>query len=345
MRKKKIAILGSSPVSLFEALYHARLGNDVVVIDGEKEIGGAWKTVSVSDQYQFELGCHIWDVDEKSYRFIEEFIGEKLEILSPTPTIIYKNMTFPYDWKHNPLVVKLMKQGSFASITRKRFVKPQIIPRKYKYPKGGSQQLIDGLKKAISTANIDLQLNTHVERIEINNDGCILVIDNEQVKFDNLVITSFANVKEISREGVALPLKHIEATFCNVHVLVKGESLKKLSYARILQHEFIHRVSDISNYTTNDFQVFCLGVFKERVKEKTAEEIIEGIKSMLVKHKWIDREAEIVDHFDNEYVGKYIDASYIQALEDLDKLTVLRSTNLIYCIANNVDRWEKVLLN
>ena len=59
-------------------------------------------------------------------------------------------------------------------------------------------------------------------------------------------------------------------------MLVKGEALKKLSYARILQHDFIHRVSDISNYSSNGSQVFCLGVFKGKVKGKSIEEIIEG---------------------------------------------------------------------
>lgn len=201
MESKKIAILGSSPISLFEALYQAKLGNKVVILSKDKDVGGAWKSVSVADGSEFEIGCHIWDVDKKTYQFLEDFIGEKLETLSPTPSIIFKNMTFPYDWKHNPLVVKAMKQGYLSVMTRKKFIKPQIIPRKYKYPKGGSKQLVDVLKEKVSDLNVEIKLDTNAERIEINEDSCILKVNNELVKFDEIVVTSFADIHKITNNG------------------------------------------------------------------------------------------------------------------------------------------------
>ena len=40
---KHIAILGSSLISVIEAITQAKLGNKVSIIDKSEEIGGAWK--------------------------------------------------------------------------------------------------------------------------------------------------------------------------------------------------------------------------------------------------------------------------------------------------------------
>ncbi len=85
---KNIAIIGSGPISLFEAIYQRKLGHNVVVYDERDQIGGAWGNVKYNENVDVELGCHIWDVDKETYQFIERFIGDSLKTLPYSPKII-----------------------------------------------------------------------------------------------------------------------------------------------------------------------------------------------------------------------------------------------------------------
>ena len=170
----KIAIVGSGPVSLFEALYQHKLGNKVTIYEGSNELGGAWGVRRYSDDYEFEIGCHIWDVDAATYSFIERFLEDNLEPLRPTPIVIIRNKKIPYDWKHNILVFKAIKHDFKAFISGKKFIKPILKPRKYKYPKQGSKQLIDKLLERLKKTDVVIKQNTSINKIDFNGEKPIL---------------------------------------------------------------------------------------------------------------------------------------------------------------------------
>ena len=66
MSKKKVVIIGTSPISLFEAIYQHKIGNDVTILNKDDQIGGAWGTTYHGGVYNLEVGCHIWDVNKRN---------------------------------------------------------------------------------------------------------------------------------------------------------------------------------------------------------------------------------------------------------------------------------------
>ena len=71
-------VVGSSPLSLFEALYKRLEGKSVLVVEQAPECGGAWKSVTVCGIPHVDLGCHEFGNNRKVKEFLESYAGCKM---------------------------------------------------------------------------------------------------------------------------------------------------------------------------------------------------------------------------------------------------------------------------
>lgn len=343
-KSKKIAIIGSSPISLFEAIYQAKKGNKVTIFESLDRVGGAWASIQHNDDLNLEIGCHIWDVNKKTYLFIEKFLGEKLNQLKPYPIIIYKKKAFPYDWKNNILLLKTIKHDFKGYISGKKFVKPVLKSRKYKYPKGGSKQLLDKLLLELSALNVEIRLGEEINLIKQLNDSWQLVSNGTVLNFDKLILTSLSGLDKIELKNQNIIPDYKPTTFYHFHLLFEGRPKKNtLSYVRVMGHKFIHRISDISSYSNTPHQVISVGIFKEKTNKKTDKEIVDEIKRYMKNMGWIDEDYKILEYYSNEFNVKIMDHFQIKELKKIKDLSVLRSTNFIFGLGNNIERWSKVI--
>jgi hypothetical protein len=69
------AIIGTSPFSLFEALYQSRSGKRVVIFEASDTCGGAWKGINICGLMNVDLGCHQIGGDLTLKSFLEEYAG------------------------------------------------------------------------------------------------------------------------------------------------------------------------------------------------------------------------------------------------------------------------------
>jgi hypothetical protein len=68
-------VVGSSPTSLFEALYQACLGQRVLVVEQAAECGGSWKSISVCGVPHADMGCHTFGASLEVKQFLETYAG------------------------------------------------------------------------------------------------------------------------------------------------------------------------------------------------------------------------------------------------------------------------------
>jgi hypothetical protein len=71
-------VVGTSPISIFEALYKRGEGYRVLVVEQERVCGGAWKSLSVCGVPHVDLGCHEFGKDVKVKKFLEVYAGCKM---------------------------------------------------------------------------------------------------------------------------------------------------------------------------------------------------------------------------------------------------------------------------
>ena len=67
--------VGSSPISLIEALYRSYTGARVLVLEADTTIGGSWKAIDICGVPSVDMGCHQIGQDPKLRNFLENRLG------------------------------------------------------------------------------------------------------------------------------------------------------------------------------------------------------------------------------------------------------------------------------
>ena len=78
-------VIGSSPISVMEALYLRARGNRVVIIEARDRIGGAWTSTDFEEFSNVDLGPHVIDRNRRTYDFLKDYIGCDMQPVSPAP--------------------------------------------------------------------------------------------------------------------------------------------------------------------------------------------------------------------------------------------------------------------
>ena len=71
-------VVGTSPISMFEAIYRSCLGHKVLVVEQAQECGGAWKSITICGIEHVDMGCHEFGGNKKVGKFLEEYAGCKI---------------------------------------------------------------------------------------------------------------------------------------------------------------------------------------------------------------------------------------------------------------------------
>ena len=146
------ALIGSSPFSLFEALYQYHSGKRVLVLEQDSECGGAWKAITACGIPHVDLGCHTIGQDKTLQAFLEQYAGCRLVQLD-NPLLPYSN------------------SGSF-------------------YFSHGCHELIDCLLRLIERTDIVLLLNHKVENIDLSSSYATLQTPNKEFTASKVIVTS-----------------------------------------------------------------------------------------------------------------------------------------------------------
>jgi hypothetical protein len=128
-----VVVVGSSPFSLFEALYQHHSGKRVLILEEAAECGGAWKAIYVCDVPNVDLGCHQIGQDMTLKAFLEEYAGCQI-VAQDQPLLPFTSAKSP--------------NGFYFS--------------------KGCYELIDHLLRLINATDIVLLTNTKLESVSLN---------------------------------------------------------------------------------------------------------------------------------------------------------------------------------
>ncbi len=72
------AVIGTSPVALFEALYKQASGQKVLILEAASECGGAWKSINICGLEHVDMGCHEISSSPNLNQFLETYAGVRI---------------------------------------------------------------------------------------------------------------------------------------------------------------------------------------------------------------------------------------------------------------------------
>ena len=99
--KKNVALIGTGPISMLKALLLSENENlQIMLIDEQSRVGGAWYSDSSEKGHEIECGCHIWSYAPIAYNYIEKELGVPLDFMRPGPIFVSSKSKIPYSTKN-----------------------------------------------------------------------------------------------------------------------------------------------------------------------------------------------------------------------------------------------------
>ncbi len=77
-----VAVVGTSPISMLEAIYHISKDERVLILEADEKCGGAWKSIDILGVANADLGCHLIGSDARLKDFFQRYFGCKFVCLT-----------------------------------------------------------------------------------------------------------------------------------------------------------------------------------------------------------------------------------------------------------------------
>jgi hypothetical protein len=344
-----VAIIGSSPIMMLEAIHLANIGKKVTIIEKNPELGGAWKTFSHKQYNNIELGCHIWEYNQSSYNFIEKKIGVELEKLVPEPLFIKNNIKLHYNRKEVPVILlrslKHLKELNFYTLFSEGvyFLRNKLFFRKvdYYYAKNGCNELTSKLIDKIKTSK-DIKIEQlDVKKIISNDESVELISEKKSIHCDKLLLPSnFEADITIKNEPLKLKVGFDKEIYHCFIICNKSEILSDFSYLRFIKHPIFHRAS---NASFEEFKklfpekvLLVVGVLAKAAKQENINQLI---LQELKKNNLYDGTPE--EMFWKEYKSKEYENSELRKVQKKSngKISYVDTSCLSNGIFKQLKRW------
>lgn len=186
-------LIGSSPFSLFEALYQANCGQKVLILENSSVCGGAWKTIDMCGVPRVDLGCHMIGKDMRLKNFLEVYAGCNLVSLD--------HPSEPYE-----------KKGGHGY-----------------YFASGCRELIDHLTDLAHASGIQILTSHKAESVSIDAEAKIATVRTKTEVFTTkkLILTPMSSI--VFDQSTA-PQKFTPSKHYHLYLLIQDPSPPKFSY-------------------------------------------------------------------------------------------------------------------
>lgn len=355
MEKFDRVYIGTGPISVADACHFASDDRNVLLVDDKARAGGAWVAIPIGEYGELEIGCHIWSYNKAVYDFLERFFELDLIELKPQPYFLRGNVKLGYDQKHAVTTLKsfgkrLSKgqvKSAFNYIRKDPSARIPIIPKKNLYPRGGARDIQQSIERKIETHRLITRLNSAVKSLRKIKENWELTFDNgDQLLTKEVVMTATSAIEEIEVDGQITNIEHTPIQYAHYHVVVKGKPKKPCSYVRVLNHDYIHRVSEITyqleQNNKEDLTVYIVGVFDHKLPSNKSEiEIANDLLTYLTDRGFTTQENTLLYQQKNRFETTYISGHQRALVNAMPGLELMATTDLIYGFYYQLEKWFK----
>ena len=285
-----VIIVGTSPIVLTKAFFELKLGKTVLIIEKNKNYGGSWQTLDVQDIGIVESGCHIMYRNLKMNKFFVDEIGIDFIDLSPQPKIVKNKKVLNYRFtnfiNHTELpLIKFLK--GFP-----RYSFDILNPSKFKYPNGGSFEMVDKLISKLKENNVAF-FQRRINSLRILNNK--VLINESNISSDKIILTPNTNIKNILYNEGNYKLPKIEKRQVQNLYIRFNYFEKIISYVGI-KNSFIYRISDMTYNYNDDYRLYCIQINQIFIDENNNKQILDKVLVYLKSMKFIPQSFDVVEY-------------------------------------------------
>jgi hypothetical protein len=301
-------VVGSSPISLLEALHLHYTGQKVLIVEASDRCGGAWQPIKICGIPNVDLGCHQIGSDMQVYEFLKEYLGCSLVSLED-PNQPYQNIFIEGD-------------SGF-------------------YPSQGCFELLGNILKLIENSEIDLMLNTKAKNIWVDFEQQYVEIStsNGTYRSKRCFITpnSHITLQNSFYESIA-PQTH-RLRYYHLYLLINDPSEWRFTYkpSPLEGSSRLMNMTPFLGLESQGLQMIALQIFS-KPNTSSVNEIFNHLKS----HHLIDQSAHLICSETHMYEQlHYKPCLSSQMTEELKPYIELLNTAYLHEISRYVSKWKK----
>lgn len=297
-------VVGTSPFSLFEALYKFHSGHRVLIIDEAESCGGAWRAIDVCGVPHADLGCHQIGHNLDLKAFFEEYAGCKMVSLDD-PLQPFEKANSPHGF--------YFSQGCF--------------------------ELADHLRRLIQAAEIPMLLGNRVRSVSVDVDRKIATVHTDRGDFtaSKLIVTpatGFDWEKEPSSR------QRNKTKYYHLYLLVSDPTPPQFTYKERGIEPGVVRVMNLTHFAGLAGKGRQILIFQtnQLPSEEKERDLFESLK----KKGWIDPAAFILQSEQYVYEVDRLDQAAIRT-RGLGEFFEILQTGHIEQLAHSISKWKRVL--
>lgn len=304
-------VVGSSPFSLFEAIYKRCLGHRVLVVEQSAECGGAWKSLTICGVPHVDLGCHDFGKDVRLRDFFEEYVGCTMVDTSPAMAKPAHNEGF--------------------------------------YPSEGCYELMRNLQLLMEHYGVVLLLSSKLETAFVDLDREIIEVKINGMRFTTpkLIVTNNSDIVFENPQLQNTPPRQPYSYF-HVGMLIEDPTPPSFAYRNLHADRNLHTdgASRLTNYTCYSKELQGTGnqlITIQVYGEKNMDNVPQFLE-ILKKQKLIDENAKLLQTESYIYKQVAFNQTRLRNLGPKAKeMFEIINTSHIGNLVLSIDKWKSVM--
>lgn len=224
-------VIGSSPIPLFEALYQSATGKRVLLLEGDSQCGGAWRSIDMCGIAHVDLGCHHIGGNRELGDFLTSF-GLKVVSMAD-PTMAYNAANAP--------------MGLYFA--------------------EGCYELIKRLEEKIGRSSIELKKNCRLDNVSFSDGWAVIQTNTGESHRVKKIYHTAASLFSI--EGKAPTSR--KTKYCHLYLLIGDGGIVRFSYrGGFANVSRIMNLTPFVGLTASGLQLIVLQLPKEEDLQKSS---------------------------------------------------------------------------
>jgi hypothetical protein len=334
-----ILIVGSSPLSLIEAVTEACTGRRVCIVEQDDRIGGAWKTEDCLGLVGIETTPHVFLPENRAYSVLDKYLLSNFRTLDIQPRLLVKrhgwffknanisldnrlraglalSLALKWDTKRNKPAKRVLATATFA-LNRLADVLRQPVAYSAKYPAGGLTNWFETVKSILKARDVNLLLNSQVKTVSSSNSLVSTELSGGRILYSSkVVLNRHVQIDAIYANDGPIPIASNLAV-SNHYSFIVGNSAPR-GFIHAIGHSDIMLVNDVSDYAPNldDIYPGCrLITLRTNARPESHRDDPDFYFTALKSMGYLPQRSHLIQHYHREIVVKKLTGLTIKLLK------------------------------
>ena len=350
--------VGTSILMSLEAIYQARLGKKVLMVDRGQTFGGAWKTIEICGIKDVENAIHYFLPDERGINFLRDELNWPIEVSKGKYRYFNLFNTYYVKFSFSSLIGRFIYKFFYLErppglinslkhfLLSLKTVLQGIGERSY-YVSKGATFMLESLSAQLNKHKIEMRFNSDITSIffDIENANVQCRVGNKRIVAKSLILGHGARLPNLRSTNGTFKLKekfHYRPAF---HLVVednKKDNAKEIILTNDPVIKYVHDVSRFSSICENGFDKRKVFVFALQSGVSDDANLSNVLLRKLQDIQIIGSNAQIIASLYSDIIlpTLYDEDLYLLKESFGDLVNILRTENFSAGVGYYAERWK-----